>query len=196
MLSTLTTKAPHRNFPAQGRHSARANRRSSPSDKSEQENRGPSRQFSAHSSGQSSGLGVQEGPVALLLPIMGVVSIAFLVIGLALPVLPLHVHQGLGLGKWALSPAVSSWLPFSRGCGRATSPIAGAPSMQLSLVCWRQRWPGCFTSSRFKSSACPGYPSQYCCSVAGCWAGPKASSLRVRPAGDWLHSVKRGQEGS
>jgi hypothetical protein len=32
-----------------------------------------------------------------LLPIMGVVLVAFLVIGLALPVLPLHVHQGLGL---------------------------------------------------------------------------------------------------
>lgn len=29
---------------------------------------------------------------------MAVVLAAFLVIGLALPVLPLHVHQGLGLG--------------------------------------------------------------------------------------------------
>jgi MFS family permease len=36
--------------------------------------------------------------VATLLPIMGVVFIAFLVIGLGLPVIPLHVHQGLGLG--------------------------------------------------------------------------------------------------
>lgn len=33
-----------------------------------------------------------------LLPIMGVVFVGFLVIGLALPVLPLHVHDGLGLG--------------------------------------------------------------------------------------------------
>ena len=31
-----------------------------------------------------------------LLPIMGVVLVAFLVIGLAVPVLLLHVHQGLG----------------------------------------------------------------------------------------------------
>jgi hypothetical protein len=30
-----------------------------------------------------------------VLPIMGVVLVAFVVIGLALPVLPLHVHQGL-----------------------------------------------------------------------------------------------------
>ena len=40
--------------------------------------------------------------VATLLPIMAVVLIAFLVIGLALPVLPLHVHQGLGLGTFVV----------------------------------------------------------------------------------------------
>jgi MFS family permease len=34
---------------------------------------------------------------AALLPIMNVVFIGFLIIGMALPVLPLHVHQGLGL---------------------------------------------------------------------------------------------------
>src|SRR5215468_2255171 len=37
-----------------------------------------------------------------LLPIIGVVFIAFLVIGLALPVLQLHVHQGLGLGAFVV----------------------------------------------------------------------------------------------
>jgi MFS family permease len=37
-----------------------------------------------------------------LLPIMGVVFIAYLVIGFAMPVLPLHVHQGLGLGTFAV----------------------------------------------------------------------------------------------
>jgi MFS family permease len=40
--------------------------------------------------------------VAALLPIIGVVFIAFLVIGLALPVVPLHVHQGLGLGTFVV----------------------------------------------------------------------------------------------
>jgi len=43
--------------------------------------------------------------VLTLLPIIGVVFIAFLVIGLALPVLPLHVHQGLGLGAFVASPS-------------------------------------------------------------------------------------------
>ena len=35
---------------------------------------------------------------AVLLPIIGAVFAAFLVIGMAMPVLPLHVHEGLGLG--------------------------------------------------------------------------------------------------
>src|SRR5881396_1958961 len=40
--------------------------------------------------------------MAALLPIMAVVLVAFLIIGLALPVLPLHVHQGLGLGTFVV----------------------------------------------------------------------------------------------
>src|SRR5882724_1115038 len=39
---------------------------------------------------------------AALLPIMGVVFVAFLVIGVALPVLPLHVHDGLGFGTFVV----------------------------------------------------------------------------------------------
>src|SRR6266567_8601255 len=49
-----------------------------------------------------------EGPVADLLPIMGMVFIAFLVIGLAMPVLPLHVHQGLGLGTFVVGLVAGS----------------------------------------------------------------------------------------
>src|SRR6266702_8572354 len=49
-----------------------------------------------------------EGPVADLLPIMGMVFIAFLVIGLAMPVLPLHVHQGLGLGTFIVGLVAGS----------------------------------------------------------------------------------------
>src|SRR4051795_3558200 len=41
---------------------------------------------------------LQGSVVAALLPIMAAVFVAFLVTGLALPVLPLHVHRGLGLG--------------------------------------------------------------------------------------------------
>jgi hypothetical protein len=40
--------------------------------------------------------------VAVLIPIMVVVLTAFLTIGFALPVLPLHVHQGLGFGTFAV----------------------------------------------------------------------------------------------
>jgi MFS family permease len=46
--------------------------------------------------------------IAPLLPIMGVVLIAFLVIGLALPVLPLHVHQGLGLSTFVVGLVTGS----------------------------------------------------------------------------------------
>jgi hypothetical protein len=46
--------------------------------------------------------------ITALLPIMGAVLIAFLVIGLALPVLPLHVHQGLGLSTFVVGLVTGS----------------------------------------------------------------------------------------
>lgn len=46
--------------------------------------------------------------VAALVPIMAVVLIAFLMIGLALPVLPLHVHQGLGLSAFIVGLVTGS----------------------------------------------------------------------------------------
>ncbi len=46
--------------------------------------------------------------VATLLPIMGVVLVAFLVIGIAMPVLPLHVHDGLGLGTFLVGLVAGS----------------------------------------------------------------------------------------
>src|SRR6516164_8003461 len=45
---------------------------------------------------------------AALLPIMGVVFVAFLVIGMAMPVLPLHVHNGLGLGTFVVGLVAGS----------------------------------------------------------------------------------------
>src|SRR3954453_18714555 len=48
-------------------------------------------------------------PVAVtLLPVMAVGLMGFLVIGLALPVLPLHVHQGLGLGTFVVGLVTGS----------------------------------------------------------------------------------------
>ena len=49
-----------------------------------------------------------NGSITALLPIMGVVLVAFLVIGLALPVLPLHVHQGLGLSTFVVGLVTGS----------------------------------------------------------------------------------------
>ena len=52
--------------------------------------------------------GGESRPVTALLPIMAVVLIAFLVIGLALPVLPLYVHQGLGLSVFVVGLVTGS----------------------------------------------------------------------------------------
>ena len=43
-----------------------------------------------------------------LLPIMGVVFVAFLVVGVAMPVLPLHVHSGLGFGTFVVGLVAGS----------------------------------------------------------------------------------------
>ena len=63
--------------------------------------------------GRSDGLiagsiGPRSRSIAALLPIMAVVSVAFLVIGFALPVLPLHVHQGLGLSTFVVGLVTGS----------------------------------------------------------------------------------------
>ncbi|MBR0822971.1 arabinose transporter [Bradyrhizobium liaoningense] len=48
------------------------------------------------------------GLTATLLPTMGVVFVAFLVIGAAMPVLPLHVHNGLGFGTFVVGLVAGS----------------------------------------------------------------------------------------
>ena len=50
----------------------------------------------------------RPGVVLMLLPIMGVVFVAFLVIGIAMPVLPLHVHDGLGFGTFTVGLVAGS----------------------------------------------------------------------------------------
>ena len=52
--------------------------------------------------------GPQSRSMTAVLPIMGVVSVAFLVIGFALPVLPLHVHQDLGLSTFVVGLVTGS----------------------------------------------------------------------------------------
>jgi MFS family permease len=50
----------------------------------------------------------QTGSTAVLMPIMAAVFVAFLVIGIALPVLPLHVHRGLGFGTFLVGLVAGS----------------------------------------------------------------------------------------
>src|SRR5436190_1329258 len=47
-------------------------------------------------------------PVATLLPMVGVVFISFLIVGAAMPVLPLYVHQGLGFGTFMVGLVTGS----------------------------------------------------------------------------------------
>ncbi|SRR6266508_1335935 len=63
----------------------------------------------------------QGSSLAALLPIMAAVFFAFLVIGIAMPVLPLHVHQGLGLGTFIVGLVAGSQFAavgFRRGVSR------------------------------------------------------------------------------
>jgi MFS family permease len=48
------------------------------------------------------------GSAVALLPIMAAVFVAYLVIGIAMPVLPLHVHQGLGLDTFIVGLVAGS----------------------------------------------------------------------------------------
>jgi MFS family permease len=51
-----------------------------------------------HHENRTSNISSAQARWSALLPIIGAVFVAFLVIGMAMPVLPLHVHEGLGLG--------------------------------------------------------------------------------------------------
>src|SRR3954471_24584590 len=53
-------------------------------------------------------VGSDDKSFRTLLPIMAVVFSAYLVIGFAMPVLPLHVHQGLGFGTFMVGLVAGS----------------------------------------------------------------------------------------
>jgi MFS family permease len=69
------------------------------------------------------------------LPIMGAVLIAFLVIGVALPVLPLHVHQRLGLSTFVVGLVTGSQFAaslISRVWAGRFSDVRGAKHAALT----------------------------------------------------------------
>jgi MFS family permease len=70
---------------------------------------------------RESGRSLEIRPGTRLLPIMGVVFVAFLVIGLAMPVLPLHVHEGLGFGTFVVGLVAGSQF----GASLLSRPWAG-----------------------------------------------------------------------
>jgi MFS family permease len=120
--------------------------------------------------------------VTALLPIMEAVLIAFLVIGLALPVLPLHVHQGLGLSTFVVGLVTGSQFAASlisrvwagrfsdlRGAKRAV--VTGLLTAVVSGLLY-------LASLAFVGAPC--CPSAFCLLAAPCSAGRKASSSRVR----------------
>src|SRR3954452_8973731 len=61
-----------------------------------------------HESSSRGHVGARSQSILALLPIMAVVSIAFLIIGFALPVLPLHVHHGLGFSTFVVGLVTGS----------------------------------------------------------------------------------------
>ena len=71
-----------------------------------------------------------SGAGGQLAPLLAVVFVGFLVTGLALPVLPLYVHQGLGFGTFfvGLVTGASSLPRCSHACGQAVSPTHAARS--------------------------------------------------------------------
>src|SRR5436305_9878955 len=83
-----------------------------------------------------------------LLPIMGVVFVAFLVIGVAMPVLPLHVHNGLGFDTFVVGLVAGSqfaaslisrpWAGhYSDRCGAKRAVIVGLLGATASgLLYW------------------------------------------------------------
>jgi len=71
----------------------------------------------------------EPSSLAILLPIMAVVFVAFLIIGFALPVLPLHVHQGLGLSTFVVGIVTGSQFVasvISRICAGQYADAKGA----------------------------------------------------------------------
>jgi MFS family permease len=99
-----------------------------------------------------------SGPVIALLPIMLAMSIAFLIIGFALPVLPLHVHHDLGLSTFVVGLVTGSQFAASlfsrvwagrfadtRGAKRAVmvglgGAVAGAVLYLVSLAFTSNPW--------------------------------------------------------
>ncbi|PBC02312.1 arabinose transporter [Mesorhizobium sp. WSM3860] len=81
---------------------------------------------------------VRSGTMARLLPIMAAVFAGFLLIGLALPVLPLHLHDRLGFGPFAVGLVTGSQFVASLlsriGAGNYADLRGGKRAVVVGLV--------------------------------------------------------------
>ena len=82
--------------------------------------------------------GNASAAMAGLLPIMAAVFAGFLLIGLALPVLPLHLHQGLGFGPFAVGLVTGSQFVASLlsriGAGNYADARGGKRAVVVGLI--------------------------------------------------------------
>src|SRR4051812_20397271 len=95
----------------------------------------PRHDFVRQASGEQPGsAGRQARPAAALLPIMAVVFVAYLVIGIALPVLPLHVLPGLGPGTFVLGLVSGSRFAAALLAGPWAGPLVDSRGAKLGVV--------------------------------------------------------------
>ncbi|MDX8517461.1 hypothetical protein [Mesorhizobium dulcispinae] len=82
-----------------------------------------------------------SGTTAGLLPIMAAVFAGFLLIGLALPVLPLHLHDRLGFGPFAVGLVTGSQFVASllSRIGAGNYADGGAAASGPPRSSWRSR---------------------------------------------------------
>lgn len=136
-----------------------------------------------------------------LLPIMAVVFVGFLIIGMALPVLPLHVHQGLGLSTFVvgliagsqfvaslISRAWSGHYADSRGAKRAVTVglLASVGGGLLYLLSLRFTGTPALSASIFFARPCAPWRSRKPYHHRRCQLGAGVGGSRERRQGHRL----------
>lgn len=132
---------------------------------------------------------------AALMPVMAAVLVGFIIIGVALPVLPLHVKNDLGFGtfivglvagaQFAASLISRVWSgSYSDRRGAKKGVVAGLIAAAVSGLLYR---------CRSGSSACRYCLWVFCLPGAQYWAGRKASSLPVPWHGVWPSWIRSMQ---
>src|SRR5688500_12445243 len=94
---------------------------------------------------------------AALIPTMAVVVVAYLVTGIAMPVLPIYVHEGLGLGTFVVGLVAGTQFAatlISRlWAGRYADTKGSKPAVLIGLCYGGAAGTAYLISSQFASSA-------------------------------------------